>query len=162
MIIRPENCGETFKLEPLEDIFPIFSNQANEKCFWVAVQLTEKIKFQSFWWDLIWIVGKVIRYFFVRKKLPSAKNKYPSNICINWDISMNARSNRKIVYLDKHNSRDENLSTNCTPKYFSKFSLLDDADWYYTDTHTAIYHFLVEGKDKSMLFFTAIKKLNKI
>ena len=75
---------------------------------------------------------------------------------------MNARSNNKIVYLGKHNSRDENLSTYYTPKYFSKFSLLEDADWYYTDTHKAIYHFLVEDQDKFMLFFTVIKKLNKI
>lgn len=32
MITGPANCGKTFELEPLEYIFQVFSNQANEKC----------------------------------------------------------------------------------------------------------------------------------
>ena len=31
MITGPANCGKTFELEPLEYIFQVFSNQANEK-----------------------------------------------------------------------------------------------------------------------------------
>ena len=64
----------------------------------------------------------------MREKPPSPKNQYPSNVCINSNISMNARSNSKIEYFGRHNSRNESLSTNCTSKYFPKFSLLGDAD----------------------------------
>ena len=48
MITGLANCGKTFKLEPLEYTFPVFSNQANEKYAWVPAELAEKTEIQSF------------------------------------------------------------------------------------------------------------------
>ena len=48
MLIGPTNCGKTFMLKPLENIFNVFSNPANDKYGWVGADIAELILLQDY------------------------------------------------------------------------------------------------------------------
>ena len=51
IIVGPANCGKTFLFKPLEGIFKVFCNPANDKYAWVGADQVEIIVLQDFRWS---------------------------------------------------------------------------------------------------------------
>ena len=109
MITGPANCGKTFMLKPLEIIYKAFCNPANDKYAWVGADQAEVIVLQDFRWSselicwkdlLLLLEGEIV-------KLPSPKNQFATDVCINTDIPIFATSKAKIEFVGKHNARDD-------------------------------------------------------
>ena len=62
MIIGPTNCGKTFILKPLENIYNTFTNPSNDKYGWVGADSAEVILLQDYHWFERAFHGK-ISYF---------------------------------------------------------------------------------------------------
>ena len=80
MIIGPANCGKTSLLKPLDTIYRVFSNPANDKYGWVGADKGEVILLQDFRWSrdniswkdlLLLLEGEIV-------KLPAPKNQFLS------------------------------------------------------------------------------------
>ena len=108
LIVGPTNCGKTFLLKPLEQIFKTFCNPANNQYAWVGSDEAEVILLQDFRWPseliswkdlLLLLEGEIV-------KLPSPKNHYAKDVCINTDIPVFATSKRPIEYVGKYHSVD--------------------------------------------------------
>lgn len=109
MLVGPTNCGKSFLLKPLENIFKAFVNPANDKYAWVNSQNAEIILLQDIRWSselipwdkfLLLLEGETV-------KLPSPKNQYAEDVCISSDVPIFATSKAKIEYVGKFNSRDD-------------------------------------------------------
>ena len=76
LIGGPANCGKTFMLSPLKEIFQCFCNPANDKYAWVGAEKCEIIFLNDFRWSRELIMWKdfllLLQGDFVN--LPSAKN----------------------------------------------------------------------------------------
>ena len=109
MIVGLANCGKTFKLKPMEQIYYAFFNPANNKYAWVGTDQTELIDIQYFRWSLELIYWKDLVHLLDGEivKPPSLKNPSVSDACINKDLPIFATSKSKIEYVGKHNTRDE-------------------------------------------------------
>ena len=109
MIIGPANCGKTFLLKPLDTIYRVFSNPANDKYGWVGADKGEVILLQDFRWSrdniswkdlLLLLEGEIV-------KLPAPKNQFLSDVIINNDTPIFATSKSQVTYVGKFNSSDE-------------------------------------------------------
>lgn len=109
MLIGPTNCGKTFMLKPLESIFNVFSNPANDKYGWVGADIAELILLQDFRWSregitwkdlLLLLEGEIV-------KLPAPKNHFSTDVEIKGDIPIFATSKSKICFQGKGNSTDD-------------------------------------------------------
>lgn len=109
LIVGPTNCGKTFMLKPLEKLFKVFANPAHDKYAWVGADKAELILLQDFRWSseliqwkdlLLLLEGEIV-------KLPSPKNHFVLDVCINTDIPIFATSKCRVEYIGKFNSRDE-------------------------------------------------------
>ena len=109
MITGPANCAKTFLIKPLEQIYRVFSNPANDKYGWVGADSAEVIILQDFRWcrdnitwkDLLLLLeGEVV-------KLPAPKNQFATDVIINRDTPIFATSKSPVVYVGKFNSTDE-------------------------------------------------------
>ena len=108
MIVGPANCAKTFLLTPLQVIFNAFCNPANDKYAWVGADNCEVIFLNDFRWSpeviawkefLLLLEGQIVH-------LPSPKNHFSKDVCINQDTPIFATSKREVVYSGKHNQRD--------------------------------------------------------
>ena len=109
IITGPANCGKTFMLKPLENIYRAFANPANDKYAWIGADKAEIIVLQDFRWSselitwkdlLLLLEGETVR-------LPAPKNQFADDVCIKTDVPIFATSKSKIEYIGKFNSRDE-------------------------------------------------------
>ena len=109
LIVGPANCGKTFLLKPLEIIFRAFTNPANDKYAWVGADQAEVIVLQDFRWSSELICWKDLLLLLEGEnvKLPSPKNQFATDVCINTDIPVFATSKAKIEFVGKHNTRDD-------------------------------------------------------
>ena len=108
MIVGPANCAKTFLLSPLQVIFKAFCNPANDKYAWVGADNCEVIFLNDFRWSaeliawkdfLLLLEGQIVH-------LPSPKNHFAKDVCINQDTPIFATSKSEIVYSGKHNQSD--------------------------------------------------------
>ena len=96
-------------LKPLEIIFWGFTNPANDKYAWVEADQTEVIPLQDFRWssELICWQDFLLLLEGENAKLPSPKNQFATDVCINTDIPIFATSKAKIEFVGEHNTRDD-------------------------------------------------------
>ena len=57
MLVGPANCGKTFLLEPLKDIYKIFANPAQDKYCWVGAEEAE-VMFLNELEEILDVIGK--------------------------------------------------------------------------------------------------------
>ena len=109
LIVGPANCGKTFLLKPLEIIFWAFTSPANDKYAWVGADQAEVIVLQDFRWSSKLICWKDLLLLLEGEnvKLPSPKNQFATDVCINTDIPVFATSKAKIEFVGKYNTRDD-------------------------------------------------------
>lgn len=100
MLIGPANCGKTFLLDPLREIYKCFLNPSNDKYAWVGADRKEVIFLNDFrynqqmitWKDfLLLLEGHTVN-------LPAPKNHFSTDVSITSDIPIFATSSEKIVY----------------------------------------------------------------
>ena len=109
MITGPASCGKTFMLKPLEKIYNTFCNPANDKYAWVGADKAEVILLQDFRWStqliswnsfLLLLEGELV-------KLPSPKNQFATDVCINTDVPLFATSKGSVEFVGRNNQGDE-------------------------------------------------------
>ena len=125
LIVGPTNCGKTFLLKPLEQIFKTFCNPPNDKYAWLGSSEAEVILLQDFRWSielvswkdlLLLLEGEVV-------KLPCPKNHYPKDVCINVGIPVFATSKGPIEYVGKYHTINLFSSLIVTLTYFPYFTM---------------------------------------
>ena len=109
MIIGPANCAKTFMLKPLELIYDVFSNPANDKYDWVGADTAEITVLQDFRWchdSILWkdlfllLEGETV-------KLPAPKKQSFTDVVIKKDTPILATSKSRITYTGTFNSTDD-------------------------------------------------------
>ena len=99
LIAGPANCGKTFILSPIKEIFQCFCNPANDKYAWVGADKCEIIYLNDFRWNrelitwkdlLLLLEGDVVN-------LPSPKNHFSADVCIKDATPIFATSIGKIT-----------------------------------------------------------------
>ena len=103
LIVGPANCGKTLLLKPLEIIFWAFMDPENDKYAWVSADQPEMIVLQDFKWSSELICWKDFLHLLEGEnvKLPSPKNQFATDVCINTDIPIFATSKAKIDFVGK-------------------------------------------------------------
>ena len=101
IIIGPANCGKTFLLRPLEDIFRTFPNPANDKYGWVGAEKAEVIFLNDFRWTSDLIKWKDFFLLLEGHKvhLPAPKNHFSSDLSIEKDTPIFATSKELLSIL---------------------------------------------------------------
>ena len=108
LIVGPANSAKTFLLSPLQIIFKAFSNPSNDKYAWVGADDCEVIFLNDFRWSpeliawkdfLLLLEGTIVH-------LPSPKNHYSKDVCIEKDTPIYATSISEIIYSGKYNQRN--------------------------------------------------------
>ena len=109
LIVGPANCAKTFLLTPLTKIFETSSNPANDKYAWLGAELAEIIFLNDFRWTPEMIAWKELLLLLESQSvhLPSPKNHYSHDICIDSDTPIFATSKSRITYIGKYNATDE-------------------------------------------------------
>ena len=108
MIVGPANCGKTFLLKPLEKILKTFSNPANDKYAWLGAENAELIFLNDFRWCQEMIAWKDMLLLLEGEKvhLPSPKNHYVKDVCIDRDTPIVCTGKAEITYVGKYNATD--------------------------------------------------------
>ena len=109
MIVGPANCGKTFMLSPLQNMYNTFSNPANDKYAWLGVENCEIIFLNDFRWNSEMIAWKELLLLLEGQPvhLPSPKNHYACDISITTDVPIFATGKACISYVGRFNSTDE-------------------------------------------------------
>ena len=109
LLVGPPTCGKTFLTKPLESIYRCFVNPSNDRYGWVYADKAEIILLQDFRWSaeliawhdlLLLLEGEIV-------KLPSPKNQFADDVCIDSDVPIFATSKQRLEYVGKFNSRDD-------------------------------------------------------
>ena len=111
MLVGPTNCGKSFLLNPLENIYKAFVNPANGKYCWMGLEESEVAYLNDFRWSqemISWsdflqlLEGQTVH-------LPRPKNVYASDLCIHKSntIPFFATSIAPIEYVGKFNVRND-------------------------------------------------------
>ena len=109
MIVGPANCAKTFILAPIQRIFKTFSNPANDKYAWIGAENSECIFLNDFRWSSELIAWKELLLLLEGQKvhLPSPKNHYAADICIDHDVPIFATGKSRITYTGRYQTVDE-------------------------------------------------------
>ena len=108
MIVGVANCGKTFLLNPLNEIFHTFSNPATTSFAWVGAEKAECIFLNDFRWStsviqwhdfLLLLEGQLVH-------LPAPKTHYAKDIAFNKDTPIFATGKNPIVFV-KNGAIDE-------------------------------------------------------
>ena len=108
-IADPANCGNTFLISPLQNIFKTFSNPSNDKYAWLGAEKAELIFLNDFRWSPEMIVWKDLLLLLEGQQtvhLPSPKNHYAHDITIETDTAIIATCKSGIKYIGKFSSTD--------------------------------------------------------
>lgn len=111
LIVGPTNCGKSFLLNPLEDMFKAFVNPATGKYAWIGLDECEVAYLNDFRWSpetiawgdfLLLLEGQTVH-------LPRPKNQFSTDMCIDRSntIPFFATSKTDIEYIGKYNNRDQ-------------------------------------------------------
>ena len=130
LIVGPANCAKTFLLTPLTKIFESFSNPANDKYAWLGAEKAELIFLNDFRWSSEMIAWKELLLLLEGQSvhLPSPKNHYSCDICIDSDTPIVATGKSRITFVGKYNSTDdiENEMMAARWKVFDFFSQIPE------------------------------------
>ena len=110
MITGPSNCGKTFLLQPLHDIFKVFANPAQNKFAWKGIEDAEVIFLNDFHWSAELIpFDTFLRLLEGDKqvKLSSPKNHFSQDILLTGDAPVFATSGASIKYSGSEPNPDE-------------------------------------------------------
>ena len=99
MIVGPANCAKTFLLSPLDKVFHTFCNPATYKYARIGADNAEAMFLNDFRWSPELIASKDL-LLLLSVKLPSPKNQYATDVCINNDVPV-------FTYTGKYNISDE-------------------------------------------------------
>ena len=100
MIVGPANCGKTFILKPVTEIYKCFLNPASSTFAWVGVQLCEAIFLNDFRWSqqiipwhdfLLLLEGETVH-------LPAPKTHFSEDITLTSHLPIFATSGNEIKY----------------------------------------------------------------
>ena len=100
MIIGPANCSKTFSFRPMEKLFKVFCNPAEDKCAWVEVVDAEVIFLSDFrlykemisWKEILLLLeGQPVHF-------PAPKNHYSKDVCLLSDTPVVATSKSLVVF----------------------------------------------------------------
>ena len=112
IIIGPSNCGKTFLLSPLMEVFETFANPAQNKYAWPGVESAECIFLNNFRWNAEAIPWKTFLNLLegMEVKMSSPKNQYAQDIIVKTDVPIFATSIAEIKMTtgDPEKRDDEN------------------------------------------------------
>ena len=99
LIMGPANCGKTFILSPLQEVFSTFANPAQNKYAWLGAEDAEIIFLNDFRWSPEVIEWQVLLNLLEGSKvnLPAPKNHYSKDITVSSDVPIFATSIDEIV-----------------------------------------------------------------
>ncbi len=109
MIIGPANCGKTFLLDPLNEIYDTFTNPSSASYAWLGVEDKEAIFLNDFrysqeimpWKDILLLLeGQALH-------LAAPKTSYAQDILFDKDTPIFATSKETIKFPGKYNTTDE-------------------------------------------------------
>ena len=115
----PANTAKSFMLKPLEGIFKVFCNPANDKYAWVGADEAELILLQDFRWSSELIAWKDLLLLLEGEtvKLPSPKKHFVKDVCISSDIPIFATGKAPIQFVGKYNVTDARESEMMTIRW---------------------------------------------
>ena len=128
LIAGPANCGKTFMLSPLKDLFQCFCNPANDKYAWVGAEKSEIIFLNDFRWTreliswkdlLLLLEGDIVN-------LPSPKNHFAVDVCIKDDTPIFATSIAKITKSMRDTDVGENDMMDARWKVYEFFHVIPE------------------------------------
>ena len=128
LIAGPANCGKTFILSPIKEIFECFCNPANDKYAWVGADKCEIIFMNDFRWSrelipwkdlLLLLEGDVVN-------LPSPKNHFSADVCIKDDTPIFATSIFKITKSMRDADIGENEMMDARWKVYDFFHVIPE------------------------------------
>ena len=132
LITGPANCGKTFLLSPLQDVFRAFANPAQNKYAWLGAEDTEVIFLNDFRWSAEVIDWHVFLGLLegAPTKLPAPKNKYNEDITITADTPIFATSIGDFVKTtgDPEKRKDENFMMASRWKVFKLTQQIQEED----------------------------------
>jgi hypothetical protein len=98
MIVGPANCGKTFLLQPLTNIYKAFSNPATGSFAWVGVEESEIIFLNDFRWTEKVITWQDLLQLLEGDKvhIPAPKSYYSKDIVFDSDSPVFATSINKL------------------------------------------------------------------
>ncbi len=101
MLTGPANCGKTFLLNPLNNIFQTFTNPASTSFAWVGAEKAEIIFLNDFRWStqiipwhdlLLMLEGQVVH-------LPAPKSHFAHDAVFNKDTPIFCTTKHQLVYV---------------------------------------------------------------
>ena len=104
MLVGCTDSGKSFLLNPLCKLFKIFVNPAADKYAWVGVEEHEVICLNDFRWSSARITWKdlLLPLKGHTSHLPTPKNQYSCDVCIDSDIPTFGTSSRPIVFYGRN------------------------------------------------------------
>ncbi|XP_057309731.1 uncharacterized protein LOC130647782 isoform X1 [Hydractinia symbiolongicarpus] len=100
-ITEPADCAKTFLLDPLQKIFRTFSNPSDNKYSWLGVEKAKVIFLNDFHWSSESIAWKELLLLLEGQTvhIPTPKNNYTRDLCIDGDIPVFATGKNEIKYV---------------------------------------------------------------
>ena len=108
MLVGPANCGKTFLLNPLNELFNTFTNPATTSYAWVGAENAEVLFLNDFRWStevlawkemLLLLEGQTVH-------LPAPKSHFAKDICFDSDTPIFATGKEPIKFVGKYNLED--------------------------------------------------------
>ena len=132
MIVGPANCGKTFLLDPLNELFSTFTNPATTSYAWLGAENADIIFLNDFrysadilsWKDMLLLLeGQAIHF-------AAPKSTYAKDILFNRDTPIFATSKEPIRYPGRYNTTDEreNEMMDIRWKFFRFYSQIAERD----------------------------------
>ncbi len=132
MIVGPANCGKTFLLDPLNELFSMFTNPASTSYAWLGAENAEMIFLNDFQYSvdilswknmLLLLEGQTIHF-------AAPKSSYAKNILFKRDTPIFATSKEPIRYPGWYNTTDEreNEMIDIRWKFFRFYSQIAERD----------------------------------
>ena len=132
MIVGPANCGKTFMLDPLNDMFRVFTNPASTSYAWLGAENVDVIFLNDFrysqeilaWQDMLLLLeGQTIHF-------AAPKSTYAKDIMFDRDTPIFATGKEQIRYPGRYNSTDEreNEMMDCRWRYFNFHWQIEERD----------------------------------
>ena len=109
MIVGPADCGKTFILNPLNELFQTFTNPATTSYAWVGSENEEVIFLNDFKWSpeilawkdmLLLLEGQTLH-------LPAPKTHFAKDVVFERDTPIFATSKEPIVFMGKRGCIDD-------------------------------------------------------
>lgn len=109
MIVGPADCGKTFILNPLNELFQTFTNPATTSYAWVGSENAEVIFLNDFRWSPEILAWKDMLFLLEGQTLhlPAPKTHFAKDIIFERDTPIFATSKEPIVFVGKRGCIDD-------------------------------------------------------